>query len=360
MRPRFTLVALGLIVGALTWAAAPGCAEAKKEETKKEAGKGNEEAVGEFKKLTGEFQENVKTLEKEFKAATTDAERDGIRDRFFTDLAGYLERLCAFSQKYGDDPTAKQARQELSGNLKVMTNAKAALATKTLRLVLEKSSQKELKGQASFVLGQSLRGQYEKAYQKNDKATAAKLAKEAEGLLNLVAKDYADVALPGARELLGQQAKDALFLLQKLSVGKTAPDIEGEDIGGMKLKLSDFRGKVVVLDFWASWCGPCVAMIPHEKELVKRLKDRPFVFIGINADATKEVAQKFIEKQEISWRNLFDGRVGGQIAGKYRIQYFPTIYVLDSNGVIRYRDVRGQDMDRAVEELLKEAGTEKK
>jgi len=102
-----------------------------------------------------------------------------------------------------------------------------------------------------------------------------------------------------------------------------------------------------------------MAMVPHERSLVKRMQGRPFALIGVNADGNQEEARKRVEKDGINWRSFWDGR-GGQIVKDYRVQYFPTIYVLDGNGVIRYREVRDEAMDRAVDALLKEAESKKK
>jgi hypothetical protein len=93
-------------------------------------------------------------------------------------------------------------------------------------------------------------------------------------------------------------------------------------------------------------------MFPHERSLVTRMSDRPFALIGVNADNNREEAQKRVEKEKLNWRSFFDGN--RKITTGWRVQYFPPIYVLDQEGVIRYRDVRDQAMDRAVEELLKE------
>src|SRR5688572_12569567 len=74
-------------------------------------------------------------------------------------------------------------------------------------------------------------------------------------------------------------------------VGKPAPELSAVDFDGKPVKLSDYRGKVVVVVFWASWCGPCLKMIPHEKELATRFHDRPFAMIGVNNDSEPERAR---------------------------------------------------------------------
>jgi hypothetical protein len=99
-------------------------------------------------------------------------------------------------------------------------------------------------------------------------------------------------------------------------------------------------------------------MFPHERSLVSRMSDRPFALLGVNADNNREQAQKRVETEKLNWRSFFDGN--RKITRDWRVQYFPTIYVLDQNGVIRYRDVRDQAMDQAVEELLKEAQSKDK
>ena|SRR5215470_14995237 len=96
-----------------------------------------------------------------------------------------------------------------------------------------------------------------------------------------------------------------------------------------------------------------MAMVPHERSLVQKLESKPFALLGINFDNSRDVAKKVEEDSKINWRSWFDGR-GGAIGKEWRIQFLPTIYVLDGEGVIRYRNVRGDAMDMAVEALLAE------
>jgi peroxiredoxin len=95
-------------------------------------------------------------------------------------------------------------------------------------------------------------------------------------------------------------------------------------------------------------------MYPHERSLVKRLEGKPFALLGINSDS-KERLRKAMTKEKITWRSWWDGgNTEGPIAKAWNVKGWPTIYVLDHKGVIRYRDVREKELDAAVDALLKE------
>jgi hypothetical protein len=95
-------------------------------------------------------------------------------------------------------------------------------------------------------------------------------------------------------------------------------------------------------------------MYPHERSLVQRLKDKPFALIGVNSDTDKAKLKERMVKEKITWRSFWNGPEGprGPIAKGWNVRGWPTIFVLDHNGVIRAKDVRGEDMDKAVDELL--------
>jgi hypothetical protein len=96
-------------------------------------------------------------------------------------------------------------------------------------------------------------------------------------------------------------------------------------------------------------------MYPHERSLVKRLANQPFALLGVNSDRDRDELKQVLKKEKITWRSWWDdGSTGGKIATLYQVRSWPTIYVLDAKGVIRYKNVRGENMDRAVDALVKE------
>jgi len=97
-------------------------------------------------------------------------------------------------------------------------------------------------------------------------------------------------------------------------------------------------------------------MIPHEKQMVAKMRQKPFALIGINSDGDRSVLQKIMREQGITWHSAVEGSTHGPIATKWNVHGWPTTYVLDAKGVIRYRDVRDEEMEKAVRTLLKERG----
>jgi thiol-disulfide isomerase/thioredoxin len=180
-------------------------------------------------------------------------------------------------------------------------------------------------------------------------------AEEAERAFREVIADYADMPV------LKERATKELQALLNLSEGRTAPEIESEDVNGAPLKLSDSRGKVTVLSFWETHCDPCMQMVPAEKALVERLKGRPFALLGINDDPTPSMAANTMERESMTWPTFWDGTNGSRnpISSNWNIDGWPTVYILDAHGVLRYRmdgygNLTSNLLNGCVDELMKE------
>ncbi|WP_394796517.1 TlpA family protein disulfide reductase [Armatimonas sp.] len=99
-------------------------------------------------------------------------------------------------------------------------------------------------------------------------------------------------------------------------------------------------------------------MLPHEKEMVKRLADKSFALIGINSDGDRSVVNEILKRENITWRQAIEGSTRGPLATSWNVKGWPTIYILDAKGVIRFKNLRNEKMEDAVNQLLKEAEAE--
>jgi len=141
-------------------------------------------------------------------------------------------------------------------------------------------------------------------------------------------------------------------------VGKTAPQFALKNImTGDTVSLEALRGKVVVLDFWATWCGPCKEAIPHIAEVYRIYKDQGFVAISIDLREDEDTVRKFAQSNQMTWAIVID-RDGG-VANKYDVTAIPTLFVVDQGGTVRYAHVGffpelKDELSRKVNELLKE------
>jgi thiol-disulfide isomerase/thioredoxin len=190
-----------------------------------------------------------------------------------------------------------------------------------------------------------------------------KLELEAEECFDRTLKEFGDLQ-PMGKDFapLRVQAAGALFKMHHLSIGRPAPEIQGEDIDGKPIKLSDFRGKVIVVPFWATWCVPCMAMVPYEKALVEKFKGRPLVLVGVDGDEDRELVKTVSAKEGITWRSFWNGGPRQGIPVQWGIRGWGTIYVIDGNGVIRddglvYHQVLfgSSTPDKMIEALVAEA-----
>ena len=330
-------------------------------------------------------------LESRRKSGTTDAEQKKALDRYYETAADLGRRAVAVVKKRPDAPDAAET---LNWARKVGTERNAELAgvvydlvaehyldsdailplcrlawgdavkspqvETCLRAAVERSKNPKVRALCCFSLGRCYQELASAARDLNDPVRREiqeeildtrfgpvvirrlrsldpeKLTREADACFDRTIKEFGDQRPMGTFfPPLGEQAEGMLFLLHHLGIGCTAPEIEGEDIDGKPMKLSDYRGKVIMVSFWATWCIPCRQLVPHEKALVESMKGRPFVLIGVNGDNDREQAKTFSAKEGVNWRSFWPGGAKRGIPLEWGVSSWPTVYVIDANGVIR-------------------------
>ena len=135
-------------------------------------------------------------------------------------------------------------------------------------------------------------------------------------------------------------------------IGKPALDFQVTDLKGEALSLEEYRGQVVLLDFWATWCAPCIAEIPNVKQTYKKYKDQKFQIIGISLDRSEKSLETYIEKKELGWLHYWDK--SRQVSTLYKVRGIPSTFLIDGEGVIRNTNLRGHALEHAVADLVKE------
>ena len=173
--------------------------------------------------------------------------------------------------------------------------------------------------------------------------------------LNFLKQSFAKV--PYQKTTFGQAADEELYFYTHLAVGCPAPATVGEDADGAVFRLDDYRGKVVMLRFWGDWCPACRRMYGYERDLVGKYKNQPFALIGVNSDS-RNVCQRAERESNLMWRSVWDGgTTNGPISTVYRVEHWPTIVVIDAQGVIRFRS-QGLDerkLNRVLQRLVANA-----
>lgn len=148
----------------------------------------------------------------------------------------------------------------------------------------------------------------------------------------------------------GKKAAERLAASTPLKVGDQAPDFEGRRLSGGTFKLSELRGRIVLVDFWGMWCGPCVAQLPKLRNLRQQFAGKPFEIVGIDSDADVEALRRFVTANRIDWITVLDGSTDGPVAKSWRLDSWPTSFLLDGEGVIQ---ARNPDLDSLATQISK-------
>lgn len=169
------------------------------------------------------------------------------------------------------------------------------------------------------------------------------------GLSKLAAADPSSKVLADNYRQAVVARKEAL---ERMKVGAPAPLLEFQDVKGKARKLSDLKGKVVVLDFWASWCGPCRQEIPNMKEYYASFDKKNVEFLSVSIDATKEAWTKAMKEEGMSWQQGWTPDAGKVAMETYQFSGIPFIIVIDKDGKIYRKNVRGEKIRQAVQDCL--------
>jgi peroxiredoxin len=137
----------------------------------------------------------------------------------------------------------------------------------------------------------------------------------------------------------------ALYKALKLQPGQPAPEFTLYDLNGQPISLSQFKGQVVLLDFWASWCGPCIGDLPDLRRIKKKAADQPLVFLNLSLDTDEAAWRAAVDKHEIEGVHVRADGWGADVAKSYQVNSLPSYYLVDSQGLIveRLRILRDTD-----------------
>jgi thiol-disulfide isomerase/thioredoxin len=162
-----------------------------------------------------------------------------------------------------------------------------------------------------------------------------------------------------AQEVVDSSAPDdakqqARGLLNKLDALGKPVDIQFTAVDGRPVDLAKMKGRVVLIDFWATWCGPCVGEVPNVKAAYDKLHNQGFEIVGISLDQDKDALTGFVKEQGMAWPQYFDGlQWGNKIARQFGINSIPAMWLVDKQGNLRDQDARGA-LEEKVSKLLAE------
>lgn len=286
-------------------------------------------------------------LEKAMPLLTRDAEVYSIAGELYEQSQRLEEAIAAFETTLQIEPENPRYFRSYSSLCRLYTqvsrDADANALIARFSSLLDPDS-----ADSSFILGDMLMTtkQYDQAL-----AVFEKLSKQSPGDRNVLLK-LADV-----HEALGDAASAKEYRIKVdpalAWVGEELPDFSAIDSDGNQISLSEYRGKVILLDFWAAWCGPCVGEMPNVKKVYEKYHDRGFDIIGVSLDNNEAEFRDFIRENNLPWRQVFSGQGwNSPIARQFQIRAIPAPWLIDRDGKLVSPNARGTELERLVAEEL--------
>ena len=175
------------------------------------------------------------------------------------------------------------------------------------------------------------------------------------GLMAQLKEEFPDSRLVVNMKKQEERQAGSKKIQDALAVGTKFPDFNETDLTGKPLSVANYKGKVVLIDFWATWCGPCVRDLPSVLEVYNKHHDKGFEIIGISLDREQDKAklESFIKEKNMPWPQFLDGQ-NNKLSMKYGVDSIPATYLLDREGKIlgKGEDIRGEKLDGAVATAL--------
>ena len=246
-------------------------------------------------------------------------------------------------------------------------------ARESAEMVLDLATDRYLRASAHNALGVAISSgaDGDRAQLETAEAHFREALEGADGMAPAILFNLGDVLLRLERDLEGKamleafletdpggpmaSKAEALIAQPELARRPMLPFFEAATLDGDYFDSQELRGRVVLIDFWATWCPPCVAAIPSLRRWSRKYEDRPFLLVGLNVDSQREIAERFIAEEKISWPQIWDqgSKLSGEIFG---VRSYPTYFLVDHTGEIVYRSSGGgPSIERALAAKIRSA-----
>lgn len=166
-------------------------------------------------------------------------------------------------------------------------------------------------------------------------------------------EQYVKAVSNGAAQDSPQSRRARLFTAQpELARKRIAPNFHVVASDGSTISMEALAGKVVLIDFWASWCGPCMNALPHLKQIAKQFEGQPLVVVSISLDADETTWKTIVKKNEMTWTQYRDGGFDGPIASQFHVKAIPTTFTIDANGFVQDQQVGDGEIEAKLKKLI--------